>query len=79
MFVSSFDSELHEGQWLFLVKACVDRRTEEYGSIDCDNGQNYLYVEFISCENVEDAESLPECQKTEVEEIEEEEEEDIEG
>ena len=62
-----FDPQLHAGSWHFLVKACVDRRAEDYESIDCDPGYNQVELEFVLCAELEDSALYTECQKTEPE------------
>ena len=37
-----FDSEVHVGNWYFVIRACVDRRNEEFGALDCEKGLNLL-------------------------------------
>ena len=39
-------SQSQEGEWLFAIRACVDRRDEAFGSLDCDLGENYLRLEL---------------------------------
>ena len=53
-FRNSFDPDLHEGEWKFGVKVCVDRRNEAFGALDCDTGENYITINFIQCTDVED-------------------------
>ena len=53
-FRNAFEPDLHEGWWKFGVKVCVDRRDEAYGALDCDHGENYIWINFIQCTDVED-------------------------
>ena len=53
-FRNTFEPDLHVGWWKFGVKICVDRRDEVYGALDCDHGENYLWINFIQCTDVED-------------------------
>ena len=64
LILTAFDAQMHTGTWQFQVKACVDRRSEDYGSIDCDSGQNFVNLEIIKCANLEDADQYPECKET---------------
>ena len=56
-----FESDLHAGSWHFLVKACVDRRTEALNSIDCDSGYNRVELEFVLCADIDNSEEFTVC------------------
>ena len=33
-------SQSQIGEWLFAIRACIDRREEPYGTLDCDFGES---------------------------------------
>ena len=59
-----FESDLHAGSWHFLVKACVDRRTEALNSIDCDSGYNKVELEFVLCANIDNPDEFAKCKNS---------------
>ena len=71
-----FASDVHAGSWHFLVKACVDRREEELGSIDCDPGYNKVELEFVLCADIDDSDEFPVCKDDVVPDLDEEEDEE---
>ena len=67
-----YDPEIHAGSWLFKVKACVDRTNEDYGSIDCDQGDfNEVELRFALCEELspEEAAEHQVCKEPDEEEV----------
>ena len=56
-----FAPDVHAGSWHFLVKACVDRRTEALNSIDCDSGYNKVELEFILCADIDNSDEFKVC------------------
>ena len=70
-FQADFDPELHAGTWLFRLKVCVDRREEAFEGFDCDDGQNFIYLDLQDCANFAEADKPTECTETEEEDEEE--------